>query len=173
MYFLTAIFIFITMAQADQKLSSVSEVWGRAVKVSQSKMIHGHQYFIYYVRDGQQYAYPIEVKNKKQKIMIEKLQDKLAKVSGSVYTTKIAADGAPMEMAYFVPSTISPLELDTLNINSKSTTPPQGPEAISTLDLFKGPQGGIRISDPATEVTIYSSAALLLGTILKDYLTRK
>ncbi len=159
-------------AYADHEISKVSEVWGRAIKVRADQSFHGYRYFIYYVKADQRYAYPIAVKNKQQEKMINQLQGKLAKVSGSVHATEIINDGAQMNMVYFVPATISPLTLDTLGLNKKTTSSSQNPEMISTMRAATEP-GGIRISSPAAEVTVYTAAALLIGNILKDYLTRK
>ncbi|MBI2521673.1 MAG: hypothetical protein HYV97_14760 [Bdellovibrio sp.] len=173
-FFLITFFVgVLSEISADQKQSAVSEVWGRAVKVTKGQAFHGYRYFIYYTIDNQQYAYPIAVKNKQQQKIIEQFENKLIKVSGSVYSRKIISDGPPVQMAYFVPDTIAPVTLETLNINNKNSQSTQRPEMVSTTRAIMGPEGGIRISDPAAEVSVYTAAALILGNMIKDYLSRK
>ncbi len=177
--FLTIFMQLLGPVSADHKVSEVSEVWGRAVEVPPEQAFYGHRYFIYYVLDNQKYAYPIAVKNNQQEKLLAESRDKLIKISGSVYSKIIVHGEISMNMVYFIPDTISPLTLDTLGVEKGLASDKQrtdvipNPKPSNRPPLGAGIGGGIHLSNVATEVTIYTAAALLIGNIIADYMKRK
>ncbi len=165
-----ALIVFASVTPADEQKSEISQVWGRIIKVDKKQAFHGHRYFIYYVKDKKEYAYPIEIQNSQQEKLINAHVNKLAKISGSVYSAKMETDGPPTTFVYFVPKNVSPLSLSQLG----TSTPPNQLEKIpGELGATNYVEGGISIPDNVANVAVFTAGALLVGSILKDYVHKK
>lgn len=158
---------FTAQTKSDQK---ISEVWGQIIKVEENQAFHGHRYFVFYVKDKKEHAYPIEIKNPKQEKLIMAHVNKMAKISGTIHSLKIVNDGSTMTIVYFSPEKVTPLALSQLGVTSTSKKLESAPDGRVVKNYT---EGGIRIPDQAANIAIFTAGSLLVGSILKDYLQKK
>jgi len=157
-------------AESDKKVTNISEVWGQIVQVDPKQLVHGYQYFVYYVQDNKEYAYPIEVKDKQQEQNLKKYKNKLAKISGSIHSFKLEGEAETTTIMYFRPTTISPLQLSDLAvINHILPSTERAAESAPLPRYRRQPEGGIRIPDAQANAIIFAAGAVLMGSIIKDY----
>ncbi|HAZ13434.1 MAG: hypothetical protein A2X86_14580 [Bdellovibrionales bacterium GWA2_49_15] len=162
--------LFLLFFLTGQRNAEVFQVWGQIIKVSEQQAFHGHRYFIYYTKDKKEYAYPIAIKTIAQEKMIKGHVRKLAKISGSIHSLKIDNDGASVTFVYFSPRSISPLSLSQLSSDRPKSIQEKKPRLLSAENYT---EGGISIPDDAANYAVFTAGALLIGSILSDYLQKK
>lgn len=140
-------------------------IWGTIVSPKDQLSEVPYKYFVYFEKDGQQHAYPIEATQKLTETMDKNLNQKV-RIQGEVKEVSLQLDGPKKKILVFIPKAIKPLTLSELSAAVPVQTRP-----IQASGLHDKPEqgydgGGIRINDNVANAMIYTGAAVLLGSRL-------
>lgn len=152
--------------------SSDNAVWGTIV--SPQKAISGiqYKYYVYFEREGQVHAYPVETTSKELAEQIEKNLNQKVRIQGHVKEETLPLDGSQKKILVFLPKAIKPLTLSELSVAQGETTlPTPSPSPAKKGKEYNG--GGIRINDTAANAIIYTGAAVIIGSQLGKILFSK
>ena len=143
-------------------------VWGKIIVKEQKIKNLTYKYFVYFENKGVAEAYPLETSDKKMAEQILKNANQRVRVEGEIKKTEIAIDGPKQIILVFIPHKISPMSLSDLSINDDKGIAPA--LAGSPMAKAKGPYngGGISIPDKVANTIIFTGAALMLGSALKN-----
>lgn len=144
-----------------------SKVWGRIIKADHMN----YKYFITYETNGELYAYPLEVKDKKLGETLLKNVDQLVNINGELKTITLQNDGRKQIVPVFVADGIQPLTLSQLSINNDKVEDPK--LQMKSKEGYNGGRGGIQINDTAANTLIIGSAAVMVGSQLLKHFNKK
>lgn len=145
--------------------AETSKVWGRIIKADHLN----YQYFIAYETNGEFFAYPIHVKDKKIKNKLKENVDQFVNVMGELKTITLTSDGRKQVVPVFIAEGISPLSLSQLSVVDQVNTDPK--IQTKTKPGYQG--GGIQISDTAANTLIIGTAAVMVGSSLLNLIKKK
>lgn len=167
MKFITAFLSLMFMMSASfAQNSKVSAVWGKVVQTEKTIKGVNFKYFVYFEKDGQSHAYPLETEKPEMAELIKKNINHNVLVEGQIKEMTLDLDGPKHKVLVFIPSTLKALTLSELALNEPVNVAQKNPVgAKKSPGAYNG--GGIRLSDKATNAVIYTGAALMLGSLLK------
>lgn len=144
-------------------------VWGKIFKVK--KKAYGYSYFIYFKKDGKDYAYPVSNKTKIDPVQLDNLDGKYAKVYGSTSFEPIDLDSTKHIMT-FVVNDARELKLADLNKNFDAYTERMDINFLKKQELKsdKAVKGGL--SDKGINAAIFVGGAALAAEVLGTLLSR-
>lgn len=157
------IFLFLLFSGTSMAQTTKLAVWGKIIE--HESTINNYKYFVTYTENGKSYAYPLDLRNYKQKDL-KPLNNKFVKIEGLINTTTFKLEGQEQKTTVVYPNKIQPMKSSDLSIGNYYPT---------ERDLVKNPEtknnavnrsGGFELSDKVANSAIFAGAALLLGSIL-------
>ncbi len=143
-------------------------VWGKIYKTK--KKVQGHSYFVYFKKDGKDFAYPLSTKSNMDPIILEKLNGKFAKIYGKTSFESANFDNSKFILTFLV-SDAKELKLSELNSNLADFSKRDDLSLLSDRKNLKSEKATIGISDDIANKAIFLGGAALaaevLGALLK------
>lgn len=138
-------------------------VWGKILKTK--KEAHGYKYFVYFKKDGKDFAYPISNKSKIDPIIFDKLQGKYAKIYGATNFESINLDSTKHIMT-FVVNDARELKLADLNKNFDAYKERMDVKFLKKKMLTEDKPTKKGLSDKAVNSAIFVGGAVLAAEVL-------
>lgn len=164
-------FLILPFREAYSKKNS-SAVWGKIIQAEKNIEGLNYKYFVYYEIDKTSHAYPIDTNRKDISEAVKKSVGQNVRIEGEVKQATLPIDGPKKVILVFIPTMVKPLSLSELAINDPIQVHPYNSASISKKES-KYDGGGIRINDDVANAMIYTGAAVILGTQLKNLLIKK
>ena len=159
----------LNLALADGQTES--SAWGKIVRLDQTIKGITYKYFIYYEEASKAHAYPIDTDSKEMGELIKKSTGQNVRVTGQVKEVTFNLDGHKKKILVFMPSKISPLTLAELSAPGPLPSP-SDTSKLPSKEKAAYDGGGIRINDKVANGLIYTGAAVILGSALKNMLSK-
>jgi hypothetical protein len=138
-------------------------VWGKIYKTKESQ--HGYQYFVYFKKDGKDYAYPLSTNSNMSKKKLEELVGKYARIYGEEKFDEINLEGSKHILTFEVRDAIE-LTLADLNQNFDAYAERIDVKQLRKRQLESDQPTKKGLSDKAVNTAIFVGGAILAAEIL-------
>jgi len=150
-----------TMPQTEPRPAT----WGKIYK-TETKM-RGHQYFVYFRKDGKDFAYPLSTKSKINRKKLSNLNGKYAQIYGTSSFEKMDLERSQHILTFQVHDA---QELQLSDLNKDMSKYMYRNNLVPHLERLQDPfrkQGNIMISDEAANTAIFWGGAALAAEVLR------
>jgi len=147
-------------------------VWGRMVK-SEGK-IANYKYFVVYTKEGKHFGYPLDLgkyESKKAKSFV----NKFVRIEGKISTNEVKFESQTKKITVVFAKKIKMMNLSDLSIGKYTPDPKLQKKKSKTLKKHGvkpsrdgAVEVGFEVGDDVANATIFTGAALLIGSILLD-----
>lgn len=144
-------------------------VWGKIFKVKEKS--YGYKYFVYFKKEGKDYAYPLSNNSKIDPNQLDSLNGKYAKIYGSTNFEAINLDSTKHIMT-FVVSDAKELKLSDLNTNFDAYKERMDVTYIKRKMLNNDKPSKSGLSDKAINAAIFVGGAALAAEVLSVLLSK-
>lgn len=157
MKLLIPIFLFLNFFSYVHASINKPAVWGKIVKTKEKKI--GYYYFIYFKKDGIDYAFPLSSKSKISQQKLENLNGKYAKIYGEEKFEDVGLEASKLILTFEVQDAIE-LKLSDLNQDLDSYS-----DRLNIEKIHKKFESDVYVKKGLSNKAI-NTAILIGGTIL-------
>jgi hypothetical protein len=142
-------------------------IWGKIYKTK--KKVQGHSYFIYFKKDGKDYAYPLSTKSNIDPIVLDKLNGKFAKIYGKTSFESANLDKSKFILTFLVRDA-KELKLSELSSNLSDYSKRDDLTSFIKINNYKTDKSQTRISDEVANSAIFLGGMALAAEVLSTLL---